>query len=184
MNYGHEIQTAEPAGEAGLEGQAGTLTVLDHRSETPYFDLPTTEGLTLVLGRGREADLDLGDSRVSRRHAQLSMRRGRHFIEDLGSIAGTEVNCVPVQGSVELSHGDRVQAGSTTLVYSAPGETPYTVDEPSADDIETRIPDGSPPPAIVRPPVPVPAESYRRALMAVMGLIAMTLSWMLLGTFE
>ena len=173
----------------GLTGSEGTdgaaaLTVLSHPKEkAERFHLPTAEDVTLLLGRGSGADLDLDDTRVSRRHAQITVRGGRHFIEDLGSVAGTEVNGSAVKGSVELRHGDRIRAGTTGLVYSAAGEEPIRRADSDSDDTETAIPRGVPLPSLVAEPSADAQASYRRALTAVVGLIAMILAWMFLETF-
>jgi hypothetical protein len=66
----------------------------------------------VVLGRGIEADIQLADTGVSRRHAQLD---GNRFT-DLGSTNGSKVNGIRVQ-EAELADGDHITLGSTELVY-------------------------------------------------------------------
>jgi hypothetical protein len=65
-----------------------------------------------VLGRGTEADVQLTDTGVSRRHAQIEGNR----LTDLGSTNGTKVNGTPVR-EAELADGDRVTLGSTEIVF-------------------------------------------------------------------
>jgi len=69
-----------------------------------------------VVGRGRDADLQLDDESVSRRHAKLFAReQGSAEIEDLGSQNGTLVNGKPIVGSARLDIGDHITLGSCDL---------------------------------------------------------------------
>jgi hypothetical protein len=69
-----------------------------------------------VIGRAAEADLRLNDPGVSRRHAEVRQESGMFWVVDLGSTNGLRVNDAPVARH-ELQVGDRIEAGSTTLVY-------------------------------------------------------------------
>jgi pSer/pThr/pTyr-binding forkhead associated (FHA) protein len=80
--------------------------------ESAYF---LTHSVT-VIGRAAEADLRVDDSGVSRRHAELRYVGGGVELVDLGSTNGVSVNGNPV-GRAALSDGDRIDAGSTTLIY-------------------------------------------------------------------
>lgn len=71
---------------------------------------------TTVLGRGAEADVQLPDTGVSRKHAELRQVHGRVELHDLGSTNGTKVNGQRVT-SLTLRDGDRVLVGSTELVF-------------------------------------------------------------------
>lgn len=73
-------------------------------------------GATLTIGRGPDNDVVLDDRRVSRRHAEIRLRLGRHTLYDLGSTNGTFVNGRRVS-EVVLSDGDRVILGAATLAY-------------------------------------------------------------------
>jgi DNA-binding CsgD family transcriptional regulator len=69
-----------------------------------------------VVGRGRDADLQLDDESVSRRHAKLAvMSDGLPAIEDLGSQNGTFINGKAIVGSARLQVGDRITLGSCDL---------------------------------------------------------------------
>jgi hypothetical protein len=70
-----------------------------------------------VIGRSRDCEIPLDDAGVSRHHAQLRPQGGGWTIEDLGSTNGVLVNGVPVQGEQPLSAGDRVELGSTEIVF-------------------------------------------------------------------
>jgi serine/threonine protein kinase len=73
-------------------------------------------GGVLEIGRDSAASLRLADPLVSRRHARISNEDGRAVIEDLGSSNGTLVNDRPVRGRLELSVGDKLVIGDSTLV--------------------------------------------------------------------
>ncbi len=67
---------------------------------------------TVVIGRGTDVDVQLTDTGVSRRHAQVTGNR----VEDLGSTNGTRVNGVKI-AAADLQDGDRITVGSTEVVY-------------------------------------------------------------------
>jgi len=68
------------------------------------------------LGRARDSDVILDDSRVSRYHARIIQRYGQFVLQDLGSTHGTFVNGDPVQECV-LRSGDRLTLGGLDLYY-------------------------------------------------------------------
>jgi pSer/pThr/pTyr-binding forkhead associated (FHA) protein len=69
-----------------------------------------------VIGRGSEADLQLLDQGVSRRHLDVQYDGQRATVYDLGSTNGTSVNGHEV-GSHVLRHGDVVRIGHTRMVF-------------------------------------------------------------------
>jgi hypothetical protein len=75
---------------------------------------------TTVIGRGAETDLQLTDTGVSRRHAELRVVAGALEVHDLGSTNGTWVNGRRVQAA-SLRDGDKVTVGSTELVVRTDG---------------------------------------------------------------
>lgn len=78
----------------------------------------------LAIGRSGENDVVLLAKTVSRRHALLTFREGRWFIEDCGSANGTFVNGDRISVGIPhpLHHADRIQLGSEKLVFSWPAE--------------------------------------------------------------
>lgn len=70
-----------------------------------------------VVGRSRECDVVLDDSGISRRHAEIRPQGGSWIIEDLGSTNGLRLNGRRVQGRAPLQPGDRVELGSTEIVF-------------------------------------------------------------------
>jgi hypothetical protein len=117
----------------------------------------------LVIGRhaegaGRLAD----DEEISRAHARVTVdERGSSKIEDLGSTNGTFVNALRISAPHQLSMGDTIELGGTTLVVRelpraepepAPGEAPPAL-QPSLSG--TAVHPTDPPP--VEAPLPAPA---------------------------
>ena len=74
----------------------------------------------VALGRDSSNTVRLIDTEVSRRHAELRRDRDGYRIVDLGSQNGTFVNGQPVDQTL-LHSGDRVQLGSTVLLFHEGG---------------------------------------------------------------
>jgi pSer/pThr/pTyr-binding forkhead associated (FHA) protein len=66
----------------------------------------------LVIGR-ENADLQVSDPEVSRRHAVVRLISGALEVEDLGSSNGTFVNDARITGSVRVGGGARIRVGKT-----------------------------------------------------------------------
>jgi len=94
-----------------------------YRDTEKVFDQPSS---SVVIGRPRHGvhvDIDLTpDLRVSRRHAQISLADGQHWIEDLGSANGTEVDgrSIKGEGKVRLEPGQTIRISETTLEVTMP----------------------------------------------------------------
>lgn len=71
-----------------------------------------------IIGRGEDADLQLNDPGVSRRHAAVRVEHDTAVLTDLRSTNGTTVNGTTVD-SATLTDGDQVRMGATTLVFHA-----------------------------------------------------------------
>jgi hypothetical protein len=69
-----------------------------------------------VIGRANDCELRLDDPGVSRRHAELRVNGDEAEIIDLGSTNGIRVNGNAVP-SARLLDGDRIDLGSTSLVF-------------------------------------------------------------------
>ncbi len=95
-----------------VDGKAPADSPEGRGEERAYF---LTHAVT-VIGRGADCDLQLTDPGVSRRHAELRLENDVIILVDLGSTNGIRVNDVAV-GRRQLSPADRIQLGSTTLVY-------------------------------------------------------------------
>lgn len=70
-----------------------------------------------VVGRSRDCEIVLDDVGISRRHAQLSPSRDGWTVEDLGSTNGVAVNGRDIRGAQPLHPGDRIELGSTEVVF-------------------------------------------------------------------
>ena len=73
----------------------------------------------MLLGR-EEADINLDDPEVSRRHAMIRRVNGALEISDLRSANGTRINGSPIDGPRPVSDGDTIEIGQTTLSVEMP----------------------------------------------------------------
>jgi pSer/pThr/pTyr-binding forkhead associated (FHA) protein len=69
-----------------------------------------------VIGRSKDSDIQLADSNMSRRHAELRQEGTAYWIVDLDSTNGIELNGRRVKRA-KLDEGDTVTLGSTDLVF-------------------------------------------------------------------
>jgi hypothetical protein len=75
----------------------------------------------VVLGRSKDADLQLADPNASRRHAELRQEGATYWLIDLDSTNGVEVKGKRVK-RVKLEDGTRFTIGSTEITFTR--ETP------------------------------------------------------------
>ena len=99
---------AVSAAELGMEQELAVLVFDGARHEVRQRNV--------VLGRSRDCDIQLADSNVSRRHAELRQEGASYWIIDLGSTNGTEVNGKRVKRA-KLSDGDTIVLGSTRITF-------------------------------------------------------------------
>ncbi len=90
---------------------SGASLVVDQTNER--FSLRTGSN---VVGRGVEADLQLLDQGVSRRHLDVQFDGNTATVYDLGSTNGTSVNGHEISSQV-LRHGDVIRVGHTRLAF-------------------------------------------------------------------
>jgi FHA domain-containing protein len=100
-------QAASPV-ELGLEQETVALIFDGRRREV-------TER-RVVIGRSRDCEIQLADTNVSRRHAELRQEGASYWIVDLGSTNGMEVNGKRVKRA-KLRDGDTITLGSTELTF-------------------------------------------------------------------
>jgi hypothetical protein len=115
---------------------------------------------------GREGDVILSDSDVSRRHASLSFDGSAVTVADLGSTNGTFVNDERVAAARRLEPGDRLRVGKTVFEVRL-ADVDATRQRPAPDFASAPppsgvpgggggLPGGGPPPPSMPPPSPGP----------------------------
>jgi pSer/pThr/pTyr-binding forkhead associated (FHA) protein len=71
---------------------------------------------TCVVGRMPDTEIQIEDSSISRRHAEVVVRAdGSIWLTDLGSANGTVVNGEPVRQALSLSNGDVIHFGTVEM---------------------------------------------------------------------
>ncbi len=81
----------------------------DAKSSEVRLKLPT------VIGRGKEASLTVPHALVSRRHTEIFERDGKLFVRDLGSLNGTFVNNLKIEGEQVLAPNQLLTLGNITF---------------------------------------------------------------------
>lgn len=116
------------------------LHVIEGPDQGATWALPDHE--PQLIGRSTEA-LPITDHEVSRRHAELTPDDGRWLIRDLESTNGTRVNGRPIEDRVELRRGDRIQCGTTVLLFdeTPEGAIPIRAVEETAARLELVAPE-------------------------------------------
>ena len=71
----------------------------------------------VVLGRSKDADLQVQDPNVSRRHAEVRQEGATYWLIDLDSTNGVEVRGKRVK-RLKLEDGTRFTMGSTEITFS------------------------------------------------------------------
>jgi hypothetical protein len=104
-------QTAPPVGSPEERRRSSAAVVVDETGQR--YDLRMGSN---VVGRGSDADLQLLDQGVSRRHLDIQFDGDTATGYDLGSTNGTTVNGHEV-GSQVLRHGDVIRLGHTRIVF-------------------------------------------------------------------
>jgi hypothetical protein len=70
-----------------------------------------------TIGRSRDCEILLEDAGISRHHAEIRPGAEGWTIEDLGSTNGVLLNGSKVRGGETLQPGDRLELGSTEIVF-------------------------------------------------------------------
>jgi Nif-specific regulatory protein len=96
----------------------GTKAFLVVRRDDGFGDVfPLDPANHYSLGRAATNTIVLKDDLCSRDHAEVSFSGGRWRLRDLGSLNGTRINNVRVEGERELSISDEVHLGRTQMVF-------------------------------------------------------------------
>jgi hypothetical protein len=99
---------AASAVELGIEREIAVLTWNGERHEVT--------ARRVVLGRSKDADLQLADPNASRRHAELRQEGATYWLIDLDSTNGIEVKGKRVKRA-KLEDGMRFTIGSTEITF-------------------------------------------------------------------
>ncbi len=98
-----------------------SLFVIQGRDQGVRYELDT-QGGAVYLGRDAGNRVQLHDTEVSRRHAEVRRAGRKVCAVDLGSSNGTFVNNERVEQK-ELASGDQVQLGRTVMLFTGPGDS-------------------------------------------------------------
>ncbi len=72
---------------------------------------------TITVGRGKDCELCIRDSKISSRHLCITRESSQFMLEDLGSTNGTFVDGLPVRRKVSLGRIAVIRAGRAVLVF-------------------------------------------------------------------
>jgi predicted component of type VI protein secretion system len=79
-----------------------------------------------LVGRDPRCHLRPASHLINDRHCAIRQRDGKAFLRDLVTTSGTFVNDQPVQGEVELHHGDRLRIGPLLFAVCLRAATPLS----------------------------------------------------------
>jgi len=81
----------------------------------PYRVIPVSSD-SFSIGRGRQNDLQILDTTVSRTHASLRRAQGVWFVQDRGSRNGILLNGQPVMAG-RVKSRDQITIGRNTFIF-------------------------------------------------------------------
>src|SRR2546423_253648 len=99
------------------------LVPLGHHAGKPPISL---QKMVILVGRRATCDVTLIEASVSTAHAVIFHLGGVRYIRDLGSRTGTYVNGAKVHQQ-ELSPGDSIRIGETTMEYALATEHDHAI---------------------------------------------------------
>jgi pSer/pThr/pTyr-binding forkhead associated (FHA) protein len=97
----------------GAGGTGGGAIVLPGGKRIPLGEAP------VVIGRATDAGVQLTDTSVSRRHAEIRPSGDGFVVVDLGSTNGTRVNGAGISSERRLADGDTITVGDSSLRFEA-----------------------------------------------------------------
>ena len=97
----------------GAGGTGGGTLVLPNGKRIPLGEAP------IVIGRATDAGVQLTDTSVSRRHAEVRPSGDGFVVVDLGSTNGTRVNGAGLSSERKLADGDTISVGDSLLRFEA-----------------------------------------------------------------
>ena len=166
----------------GSDGETPFLRVMNGPDEGARFPL-TTDQTEVVVGRGADADFQINDANISRRHATIRRDWNDITIEDLGSKNGVIINDKKINKNASLRDADEILLGAVRLTFIDPTakylgklddipafanetEAEHSAVEDNADDPGMMEPEAAPEPPQPEPPqevaplddLPLPSE--------------------------
>jgi pSer/pThr/pTyr-binding forkhead associated (FHA) protein len=102
----------KPAAPRAKRAEPTKLVITQGARAGTTLDLFGTE---IVMGRGNDVTLPLGDDYSSGRHARLFSQNGQWFVEDLGSTNGTYLGRDKVSRPEPVSVGAQIRIGKTVI---------------------------------------------------------------------
>ena len=102
----------KPAAPRARRAEPTRLVITQGARAGATLDLVGTE---IVMGRGNDVTLPLGDDYSSGRHARLFSQNGQWFVEDLGSTNGTFLGRDKVSRPEPVSVGAQIRIGKTVI---------------------------------------------------------------------
>ncbi|MFH1421778.1 MAG: FHA domain-containing protein [Planctomycetota bacterium] len=95
---------------------------------------PLYEEKEYIIGRARDADIQLNDIKVSRVHSKVVVKDNRYFITDNNSRNCTYVNGEKIE-TRELVDGDQVRIGFSVLQFFMAEKGTHVVEVPKEQEI-------------------------------------------------
>ncbi len=74
------------------------------------------EGEQITIGRGKDCDITIDNTAISRQHISIAMHNGIYFISDLGSTNGSFVNGKKINTDEPISETDSIEFGKFALI--------------------------------------------------------------------
>lgn len=108
------------------------LKLTEGKDQGREFEL----GDETVLGRVPETDIQVHDTKASRRHTRISRSGSAYYCEDMGSRNGTQVNDKAIT-RVKLRDGDVVTIGTTHYLFVDPKSAKAAKSSPATDVTQT-----------------------------------------------
>lgn len=71
-----------------------------------------------TIGRHDSCTIQVVDGEISRQHLQVRRDGSEYYASDMGSANGTRVNGHRINGEVRLCEGDRIEIGSTRMIFT------------------------------------------------------------------
>src|SRR5665213_2664415 len=114
----------------------GLLTILEGAGKG------TSKSLTsalMIVGRSKNADLQVEDPLVSRRHLEIRVEADGVFVENK-STQGSSLNGKPLVGVVSLNPGDVIEIGTTKMRFEeAAAAQPASEMDPARSDAQSAV---------------------------------------------